>query len=154
MDETKGKFQYAGLKFLYDMEIVDDPQLLNNMKLNIFSVSPSIKEIEFLASYPHRSILVWLEISWFGKKFLEKRIIAGVTDRVQQLLPNFRFRVTTDRRIFDLALARMKTVLKGESNEKVPSSTGNAVDSKPGVSDGTQSPTKEPDPKRDPETKS
>lgn len=138
MEETKGKFQYAGLKFLYDTELVDDPQLINNMKLNIFDISGSIQEVDLLSSYHHKSMLVWLDLSWFGKKFLEKRIVAGVTDRVQQLLPNFRFRVTTDRKIFDLALVRVKTVLKGESNEKVSTVIDGSSDPKSGAPTGNQ----------------
>lgn len=121
MDDEKGKFQFAGIKFLYDMELVDDPQLVNNMKLNVFSISASVRDVEFLSSYQHRSMLIWLDLNWFGRKFLSERIVAGVTERVQALLPQFRFRVTTDRKIFDLALARVKTALKGVPNEKVPS---------------------------------
>lgn len=120
MSDDKSKFQYAGLKFLYDMELIDDPQLINNLKMNVFDVSSSIKEIDLLSSYHRKQMLIWLDLSWFGKKFLEQRIIVGVTDRVQQLLPGFKFRVTTDRAIFDLALARAEAVLKGENNEKVP----------------------------------
>lgn len=112
MDEDKAKFQYAGLRFLYEMELIDDPQLINNMKLNVFAISPRIKEVEFLSSYHHKSMLIWLDLDWFGRKFFEKRILADVTDRVKQLLPNFRFRVVSDRKIFDMALERVKTVLK------------------------------------------
>ena len=134
MDDAKGKFQFAGLKFLYDMELVDDPQLINNMKLNVFDVSSSIKDCEFLSSYHHKSMLIWLDVNWIGKMLLEKRIVTGVTDRVQQLLPNFRFRVTTDRKIFDLALAKVEAVLKGETYEKVPRTTDCILSIKLGAS--------------------
>lgn len=119
MNEEKGKFQFAGLKFLFDMELVDDPQLINHLKLNILSVSPSIKDVELLTSYAHKSILIWIDLSWLGRKFSEKRIVAVVTDRVQQLLPNFRFRVVTDKKILDLAIERLKAAIGGK-NEKVP----------------------------------
>lgn len=156
MQDDKGKFQFSGLRFLYDMELIDDPQLINNMKLNIFDVSGSIKEVDLLSSYHHKSMLIWLDVSWLGKKFLEKRIVAGVTDKVQQLLPNFRFRVTTDRKIFDLALERVKTVLKGENNEKVPTATSLDDGSKSGAPTG-EAPAEavaKPDSSGDPEIKS
>lgn len=117
MDVEKGKFQYAGLKFLYEMELIDEPQLINNLKMNIFDISSSIKDIEFLSSYHHRQMLIYIEVSWFGRKFLMKRIEDGILERVKQLLPNFRFRVTSDRKILDLALKTVQSVLKGEQNE-------------------------------------
>lgn len=127
MDREKGKFQFAGLKFLYEMELVDDPQLINNLKLNIFDISSSIRDVEFLSSYHHRQMLIYIELSWFGRKFLQKGIEAEILDRVQQLLPNFKFRVTSDRKILDMALDRVKTVLKGGNNESssVPASGSN-----------------------------
>lgn len=117
MDEDKGKFQYSALKFVYDLELVDDPQLINNMKLNIFSVSSQIKEVEMVASYHTKSMLIWIDLAWLGKTFLKNRIEMGVLDRVQQLLPNFRFRVVSDRVILDLALEKVKKALKGGKNE-------------------------------------
>ncbi len=135
MDEEKGKFQFSGLKFLYDMELVDDPQLINNLKLNIFSVAPYIRDADLLSSYHHKSMLIWLDVNWLGRTFFEKRIVAGVSDRAQQLLPNFRFRVTTNRAIFDLALQKVKLALTGENNE-VPRMLSSAVlvDAKPSES--------------------
>lgn len=115
MDEEKGKFQYSALKFLYDLELVDDPQLINNMKLNVFSISASIRDVEMLSSYHQKSMLIFIDLTWLGKKFLKNQIEVGVLDRVQQLLPNFKFRVVSDRTIFDAALARVKKVLQGGS---------------------------------------
>lgn len=117
MDIEKGKFQFAGLKFLYEMELVDDPQLINNMKLNILDISGTIRDVEFLSSYNHRAMLIYVDVNWLGKTFFMKQIEAGILDRVKQLLPNFRFRVTADRKILDLSIEKVKTALKGEPNE-------------------------------------
>lgn len=135
MDDETGKFQFAAIKFLFDAELIDDPQLINQMKRTCFSVSPCVKDVEFLSSYAHRSMLIWLDLSWLGRKFLAKRIILEVQDRVQQLLPRFRFRVITDRKILDLALERVKKALevppaKGEKDEK-PTTASSPTDSKP-----------------------
>lgn len=140
MDDTKAKFQYAGLRFLYDMEIIDDPQLINNMKLNIFDVSSCIRDADFLSSFHQKSMLIWLDVNWLGRTFLKKRIETSVTDRVQQLLPNFRFRVTTDRKIFDLALAKVKAALKGEKYEQVPVNVSNGTLTESGAQQGAPSP--------------
>lgn len=131
MDEERGKFQFAGLKFLYDMELVDDPQLINNLKMNIFDVSAHIRDVEFLSSYHHKSMLIYLDLNWFGRTFLQKRLSIDTLDRVKQLLPNFRFRVVTDRKIFDLALEKVRIALKGDANEKSNPGTGVAPGSKP-----------------------
>lgn len=164
MDAEKGKFQFAGLKFLYEMELIDDPQLINNLKLNIFDVSSCIKDVEFLSSYQHRAMLIFIEVSWLGQKFLMKRIEAGILERVKQLLPNFRFRVTADRKIMDLALEKVKFVLKGEPNENAnrtassnvaPNSKHNesvVVDEASRVSSSTELPT-ESSAVQDPKTK-
>jgi hypothetical protein len=130
MDEQKGKFQMSGLKFLYEMELVDDPQLINNLKLNAFAVSQHVRDIELLSSYHHKSMLIWVDLSWFGRKFLEKRITTEIADRVQQLLPKFKFRVTTDRKIFDLSVEKVKIALKGVHNENAPAKFTGSLDSK------------------------
>lgn len=132
MDDEKAKFQLAALKFLYEIELLDDPQLINNLKLNVFSVSPSIREVELVCSYHHKSILVWLELSWLGRKFLQKRITADVLDRVQQLLPNFKFRVVTDRNILELALKQVESVMKGGNNAQVSSTISDSSNSNGG----------------------
>jgi len=155
MDAEKGKFQYAGLKFLYEMELIEDPQLINNLKLNIFNVSSCVRDVEFLSSYNHRAMLIYIDISWIGRKFLLKRIESGILERVTQLLPKFKFRVTADRKIFDLSLEKVKTVLKGDSNEK-PSSSGSTIAPAPVQSVGTPSSSelpKEPNILQDPDTK-
>lgn len=137
MDLEKGKFQFAGLKFLFEMELIDDPQLVNHLKLNILDVSSSIRDVELLSSYNHRAMLIYADVSWFGRKFFMKRIEAGILERVKQLLPNFRFRVTADRKILDLALEKVKFVLKGEPNENSnrnsPSVTRTESDSRVGT---------------------
>lgn len=137
MDMDKGKFQFAGLKFLYEMELIEDPQLVNNLKLNILDVSGSIRDVELLSSYQHRQMLIYIETSWFGRKFFMRQIEAGILERVKQLLPNFRFRVTSDRKILEMSLERVRNALKGEQNESsnrtVSSVAPGAVASQPAV---------------------
>lgn len=119
MEEERGRFQYAGLKFLFDMELVDEPQLVNHMKMNFFAVSKSIKDMEFLSSYHHKQMLIWLDVGWFGRKFFRDEIESAVLDRAKHLLPNFKFRVTTDRAVMNAALERVKEAMKGGNDGKV-----------------------------------
>lgn len=113
MTDDKFKYQYNGLKWLYEMELLDDPQLLNNLKLNIFSVSDHIKEVEFLMSQEQRKILIWIDVSWWGRTFKLDRIKSDVVDILSQLLPNYKFRIVTDRSILELAIGKVKKSLEG-----------------------------------------
>jgi hypothetical protein len=130
MDEERGKFQFAGLKFIYDLELVDDPVLINNLKMNILDVSTWIQDVELLSSYNHRCMLVYVKMGWIGRKFFHKTIEDGVLDRVKQLLPRFKFRVVTDRKIMDLALEKVKYALGGTTNENTVDNGVRASDSK------------------------
>lgn len=119
MDLQKGQFQFSALKWLYELELIDDPQLINNLKGNLFSISPHVSEVEFIASYQNKQMLIWLELTWIGRVFLKERILTAATERVNALLPNFKVRVVTDRAILDLAVSKVKNALTGApSNEK------------------------------------
>lgn len=113
MDEDKFKYQYHGLKWLYEMELLDDPQLINNLKLNIFSVSTHIKEVQFLMSQEERKMLIHVELSWWGKKFKEAQISQDITEVMSQLLSNYKFRITTNDSIFKLAVSKVKKSIRG-----------------------------------------
>lgn len=113
MSEEKFKYQYAGVKWLYEMELLDDPQLVNNLKLNIFSTSKHVKESEFIMSQEDKKMLIYIELSWWGRTFKAREIKQDIVELLSQLLPNYRFRVTTDRSIIDLALQKLKKSLNG-----------------------------------------
>jgi hypothetical protein len=95
------------------MELVRDPQLINNLKLNILTISKRISEVELLFNQDGRQLLVCLELSWLGKKFFKNRIVLDVETRIKTLLPNFRVRVVTEREILNLALEKVKGALSG-----------------------------------------
>lgn len=133
MSEDKFRYQLGGLKWLYEMELVDDPQFVNSFKQQIFSVSDHIREVEFVASYHTKQILVWLELGWWGRTFLTQRITLDVLEHVQRLLPNFEFRVVTDRAILDLSVEKMQNVIKGVNSEV----SSNSDTTEPATSDGS-----------------
>lgn len=111
------KFQYEGMKWLMEMELLDDPQAINTIKLNILALSRNIKEVELLIYRDQKSMLVLLDLSWIGRKFFKKRIFGEVYDILQQLLPTFRFRVVDDPKIMELSIARVKQALTGGTYE-------------------------------------
>lgn len=117
MDERQ-KYQMNGLKWLYELEVVNHPQVINNLKLNILITSKHIKEVELLMYREKKSVLVLLHLGWFGRKFSKKRIFEEVYESLQQLLPSFKFRVTDDPNIMKLAVDRVTYALSGGTHEK------------------------------------
>lgn len=115
MERTQ--YQQEGLKWLIEAELLQHPQAINNIKFNILMVSPSIKEVELLIYRENKSMLVLLELTWFGRKFLKKRIMPEVQDILTQLLPSFRFRITENPKIMEMAVERVKQALSGGTNE-------------------------------------
>lgn len=125
MDKTK--FQYEGIKWLAELELVNHPQLINTIKFNVLTVSKQIKEVELLIYREQKSILILLELSWFGRKFFKKQIFTEVQELLSQLLPNFRFRVTDDPKIMNMAVALVQKAVSGGNNEKDINNSTNTV---------------------------
>jgi hypothetical protein len=123
MERTR--FQQEGLKWLIEAELLQDPQAINNIKFNILMVSPSIKEAELLIYRENKTMLVLLELTWFGRKFRKQRIFPEVQDILTQLLPSFRFRITENPKIMEMAVERVKQALTGGKNENT-SNTGDS----------------------------
>lgn len=115
MERTK--YQQSALTWIMEMELLNHPQLINQIKMNVLMVSRRIKEVELLIYRENKTMLVLLELSWLGKKFFKRRIFAEVEEILSQMLPSFRFRVTDDPKIMDMAVARVKHALTGGKNE-------------------------------------
>lgn len=134
------KYQYKGLKWLMEMELLNDPQAINTLKLNILMTSKRIKEVELLIYRENKTMLVLLDLTWIGRKFFKKTIFEEVEGALVQLLPSFRFRVTDDTKIMGMAIAKVKKALIGGSNEN-PSNRISSNDpgniSNPNVSNAT-----------------
>lgn len=114
----KQKYQADGLRWLHELEVLNHPQVINNIKLNVFVQSKQIKEVELLIYREKKSMLVLIELGWFGRKFKKKQIFEDVHNSLQQLLPSFRFRVTDEPAIMQLAVERVKQALSGGAYEK------------------------------------
>lgn len=113
----RNKFQVEGVKWLQEMEMVNHPQFLNNLKLNILMVSKRIREVEFLIYREQKSILIYIELDWFTRRFsrkvTKKDILLDVNDVVEKILPSFRFRVVDDPDIMNLSITKVKNAITG-----------------------------------------
>lgn len=144
MDDQRHKFQYNATKWMVELELTNNPQVLNIIKFNILMVSKQIKEVELLIYRENKSILVFLELSWFGRKFLKKSIFPEVQEVIHNLLPNFRFRITDDPKIMELAVDLVKKALSGGTYENDGNTNISNVGNKPSEQPIGQSADSEP----------
>jgi len=107
--------QVESIKWLYDMEMIDHPQLINHLKLNIYTLTKNIKNVELLFLQEQKSMVIYYELGFFD------RILGGykdnnliITDLIGQLLPNFRLRIVNDKKLFDLILKTAKEAIHGK----------------------------------------
>jgi hypothetical protein len=120
MDNDRQRFQLEGLRWLQEMELINHPQLINTLKLNALSVSKHIQNVEFLIHREKKACLVLVHLNWFGRTFKKESILSEALETLATFLPSFRFRVTDDQALMDLAVANVKKVLRGKNtNEKL-----------------------------------
>ncbi len=124
-DESTDKFQLSALKFLFEYEQLDHPQLINQLKINILTLSSSINEVEFLISKFHRAMFIYLDLSWWGRKVHKERLEKEALTVIKKLLPNIKIRVTSDRGLFDLAADKAKRTFEGVKNDTQSLTTNN-----------------------------
>lgn len=122
------KYQHEGLKWLFELDLLSQPQAINTIKFNILALSNRISEVELLIYREKKSMLVKVDLTWFGRKFYKKQIFSDINEMLTQLLPTYRFRVTDDQAILDLAIAQVTKALTGGTNE---STTISSIDASP-----------------------
>lgn len=135
MSDDKLKFQYNALKWVFEHQLLDDPQVMNHLAMNVFDVSKSIKDVEFLLARDQRQLLIYVELSWFGRTFKRKSLFEETENALAQMLPTFKFRVTDDPKIFKMSLDNVKKALTGGSREVSTQSIAGANTN--GVSSGS-----------------
>jgi hypothetical protein len=118
--EDLGAAYGEGLSWLLELQLLQNPELLNAIVLNIFKLSNRVKNLEFLADQNNKRLLIWLELDWLGKNFHKKNIERSVMEMLVSVIPNFKIRVCYDRVLFDKAV---KTVEELKSGKKNPTTT-------------------------------
>lgn len=80
----------------------------------------------------NKAMLIYLELSWFARKFKnKKKIFEEVQEVISQLLPSFRLRVTDDPEIIRLAVKKVEQALTGGKNENSNNTSGAVVQQLP-----------------------
>lgn len=116
-NQDKFKYQQNSLKWLFEMELISNPQAINNIKLNIFLVSSYVKDVEMLVDTEKKSMLIYVKLSWWCQKFHKKQVITDVFTMIEQLVPNYRFRITDDVTILNQALKLVADSKKPKSDK-------------------------------------
>lgn len=105
--------KFSGLKWLFEMELVQEPQVINAIKMNILMLSKHIKEVEILTVEQNKQMLILLKLNWIGRTFLRERLCDAAHEVILQMLPNFRIRVTADSDLFEKSLDKLRKAVQG-----------------------------------------
>lgn len=104
------KLQREGMSWLFEMGILDNPNVINQLKGNILGLYPHIYDIELLSIMsPKQQVLIYLEFKklpfWkrFNKDSKEQDCI-NIQEFVSDMLSTFQVKVTTDPEVFTKAL--------------------------------------------------
>ncbi len=113
------KFVPNALKWLYELEALDSPALLNNLYGNIYASSRHVKDVQLLVDKNEKKMLIYMKFSWKARLLLgvKKRTAELVLDNLQELLPSFQFRITEKKDLFEKALENAKKVALGRKDE-------------------------------------
>ena len=99
--------QSDALKWLLEMELIQDPNVLNSLILNIHKTSKTIRNVEFVTDLHNKRVLVYLDIKpgiFWGKQRKIATIIELTENILNDALPSFEKRVTVDRALLDRAI--------------------------------------------------
>ncbi len=94
----------GALGWLLEMELVQNPTVLNSIILNIFKTVRDLKNAEFVVDTKEKKILVYLEISRWNTWFHKERISDKTMELLDQALPTFKKRIVFDKTILEKAV--------------------------------------------------
>lgn len=115
----QNKTNGEALNWVLEMELVSDPNFINAILLNIFKITPRIKDVEIISDSVNKKMLVWLKLDWWGRKFNQVKIQETVDSMLNQALPSYKFRVIYNRELFEKALdISRKLNHVGQANSK------------------------------------
>lgn len=98
--------QSEALRWLLEMEIVNDPNVLNSLILNIHKASDRIQDVEVVLDTPHKRMLVYLDVDcgWWRQATRQQEIHDAVANMLDEALPSYTHRVVFDRTVLNKAL--------------------------------------------------
>lgn len=96
------------LAWLLEMELIQNPNVLNAIILNVFKTVRGLKDAEFVIDTRQKKLLIYLELKKFHEWFFKKDVEDQILEMLNQTLPNFKFRVVFDRTILEKAIKLAK----------------------------------------------
>jgi hypothetical protein len=114
MEELQNNPNAAALGWLLEMELVQNPYMLNSIVLNVFRMLKGVKDAEFVIDTNEKKLLIFLELTWWSRRFRAKKVEVQALELLDQVLPGFKKRVVFEKVILEKALK-----LIGERNQGV-----------------------------------
>lgn len=102
--------QSRGLSWIMEMEAVSDPTFSNALLFNIFRLSKKVIDVQIVCDSINKRMLIWIKLTWWGRKFHGKKIEEAIVEMVIGVLPNYELRVVQDREILDKSLKLLEGV--------------------------------------------
>ena len=114
--DTKQQINSSALKWLFEMEALDSPVLLQNLYENVFLSHQGIKDCKIFITPPQtgqKGILVWLKLKFWTRVFHKEEAYSVAEQVIKTLLPSFRVRIVDDEKLLYLAVEKLKEVYGG-----------------------------------------
>lgn len=93
-----------GISWLFEHEILGAKAAQDALWLNIYAQSTRITDVKLVIDQMHKKMLIYLELSFWGKYFSNKKLIAdSVMDVCSDVLPTYQMRVVYDKDIYEKA---------------------------------------------------
>lgn len=121
----KGHFVSGTLKWMYELNMLDNPAVITNFYENLYLADKGIQDIEIVLSKENKTVLVFLKLGFYSRIFKRIEVHGKVTSVIKTLLPEYRSRITEDRAVLEAALNKARAYDNTfENNETVPNITG------------------------------
>lgn len=114
--DDRSKEQYEAIKWMFEMEVLDDPSVIHTIKANVLGSFDRVVDLEYVyIGESRKQLLMYLEIKpfWFFNKRRTGLIEEDTLEIMQALLPNFTIRVVSDREIFEASLQNIRDYVLG-----------------------------------------
>ncbi len=105
----ENEYSKITLNWLYELGYVDAPSVINNIYENIFLTNSNIQDVEIVINKENKTILVFLKLTWYSKLFWRAEIHNRVIAVLNKLLPDYKYRVTEDKKLLNLALEKARS---------------------------------------------
>lgn len=93
-----------GLRWLLEMEALNNPSTQNALVLNIFRISKRVLDTQLVMDTRNKKMLVFLKLTKWGDWFERKSIAFQVANMIKEVLPSFQLRVTYSEDILSKSL--------------------------------------------------